>query len=255
MNDTANPGVPEIRKIDLEAPWRWLTSGWRDFMSAPAYSLAYGAVFSLIGYALTWGLFQEARFHLLLPLASGFMLLGPLFAVGLYDVSRRLENGEEIHFGICWSAFRRNPGQIAFMGLILMLFMLAWVRIATLVYAIFFVDTAPVLDEFLIDTLLSTSSLPFLVIGTLMGAVLALAVFTISVISIPMLLDRHVDALSAIMTSIKAVRENWKAMWGWGCLIVLFTGAGIVTFYFGLVITLPLIGYASWHAYRDLIAH
>jgi len=115
--------------------------------------------------------------------------------------------------------------------------------------------SAPVLNEFLIDTLLSGASLPFLLTGTLFGSVLALAVFTISVISIPMLLDRNVDALSAIMTSIHAVRANWKVMWGWGCLIVLFTGAGIVTFYFGLVITLPLIGYASWHAYRDMIVH
>ena len=248
-----HPHALKIRKVDMEAPWRWLTAGWRDIMRVPAFSLGYGAVFSLIGYALTWGLLQESYFHFVLPLASGFMLLGPLFAVGLYDASRRLEMGDRPRLVDCCMACRRNKGQIALIGLALMLFMLVWVRVATLIYALFFVESAPVLDQFFLETLFSEKSLPFLIIGTLVGAVLALVVFSVSVISVPMLLDRNVDALSAIMTSVRAVRENWQAMWGWGCLIVLFTGAGIVTFYIGLVVTLPLIGHASWHAYRDLV--
>ena len=237
----------------MEAPWRWLMAGWRDIMRAPIFSLTYGAVFSIIGYALTWGLLQESHFHFVLPLASGFMLLGPLFAVGLYDVSRRLEAGEPVRLADCCMACQRNKGQIALIGLALMLFMLVWVRVATLIYALFFVNVAPALDQFFLETIFSEASLPFLIVGTLIGGVLAVVVFSISVISIPILLDRKVDALSAIMTSIEAVRQNWRAMWGWGCLIVLFTGAGIVTFYVGLVVTLPLIGHASWHAYRDLV--
>jgi len=253
MRDLNRAGDIPIRKVDLEAPWRWLMAGWRDFLSAPVFSLVYGSVFASIGYGLTWGLLQKSLFHFLLPLASGFMLLGPLFAVGLYDASRRIEAGEPVRFGNCCLACRRNPGQIALMGLALMLFMLVWVRVATLIYALFFQHSAPTIDGFLLDTLLSAESLPFLVVGTLSGAVLAIGAFAISAISIPMLMDRDIDALGAIITSIKAVRLNWKAMWGWACLIGLFTGAGLVLFYVGLAVTLPLIGYASWHAYRDLI--
>jgi uncharacterized membrane protein len=104
-----------------------------------------------------------------------------------------------------------------------------------------------------LQTLLSTESLPFLLVGTTIGAALAALMFAISAVSVPMIIDRPVDVITAVITSTEAVRRNWKAMWGWACLIALFAGAGLVTFYVGLAITLPLIGYASWHAYRDLI--
>ncbi|MBT3237520.1 MAG: DUF2189 domain-containing protein [Rhodospirillaceae bacterium] len=256
MSDSEHSGASKkivIRKVDMDAPWRWLIAGWHDFLAAPLFSLVYGSVFALVGYGLTWGLLEESLFHFLLPLASGFMLLGPLFAVGLYNASHRLEQGEPVSFGHCWLACRRNLSQIALMGLALMLFMLIWVRVATLIYALFFSERTPGLDGFLLDTLLSAESLPFLIVGTLSGAVLAIGVFAVSVISIPMLMDRDIDALQAIITSIQAVQMNFKTMWGWACLIGLFTGAGLVLFYVGLVITLPLIGYASWHAYRDLV--
>ncbi|MHA1599136.1 MAG: DUF2189 domain-containing protein [Alphaproteobacteria bacterium] len=253
MNEPHKSGEISIRKVDLDAPWRWLMAGWRDFLGNPVFSLVYGGVFAFIGYGLTWGLLQESLFHFVLPLASGFMLLGPLFAVGLYDASRRMEKGEPVRFGNCCLACRRNPGQIALMGLALMLFMLVWVRVATLIYALFFHHNGPRMDGFLLDTLLTPEGLPFLIVGTLSGAVLAFGAFAISAISIPMLMDRDIDAFHAIITSIRAVRLNWKTMWGWACLVGLFTGAGLVLFYVGLAVTLPLIGYASWHAYRDLV--
>lgn len=243
----------DVRKVDQEAPWRWLMAGWRDYRAKPGISIAYGAVFCLAGYFLSLGLFDVDAFYISALLATGFLLVGPLLAVGLYDISRRLEAGMPIRLADCCLACRKNKGQIALMGLALLMFMVVWVRVATLLFALFYTDTAPAMDDFILGTLLSGESLPFLIVGTLIGGVLALAAFSISAISVPMLLDRDVDALSAILTSVRAVRENWWTMWGWGCLIVLFTGAGLVTFYVGLVVTLPLVGYASWHAYRDLV--
>lgn len=255
MSDIFHPHAAPVRDVDLDAPWRWLMAGWQDFRRVPVPSLIYGGIFALVGYLLTRAALDRNNFHFVMPLASGFMLMGPVFAVGLYDISRRLEMGVPVRFKTCCMACRKNIGQIALMGLALLLFMLIWIRIATLIYALFFVETAPAMDEFLIDTLLAPEALPFLVVGTLSGAVLAVAVFSISVISIPMLLDRDTDALSAILTSIAAVRQNWKTLWGWACLIVLFTGAGVFFFYVGLALTLPLIGYATWHAYRDIVGH
>lgn len=254
MSNLFHPHAHKVQNVDMDAPWRWLMAGWRDYRAAPRVSLAYGAVFAAAGYFLTTGTLHHHTFYITAILATGFLLVGPLLAVGLYDVSRRLEKGEPIHFSNCCKACRRNAGQISLMGLALLLFMVVWVRVATLLFALFFTDSAPALDDFFLSTLLSRESLPFLLVGSAFGGILAAVAFAISAISIPMLLDRNTDVLSAILTSIQAVRQNWKVMWGWGCLIVLFTGAGLVTFYLGLIVTLPLIGYASWHAYRDLIS-
>jgi uncharacterized membrane protein len=139
------------------------------------------------------------------------------------------------------------------MGLILMLFHLAWVRIATLLYALFFGQANPALDSLVNTLLFSPMSLPFLAIGTLTGAVLAAIVFAIGAVSLPLLLDHDVDVITAVTTSFSAVRHNWRPMALWAALIVIFTAIGMALFYVGLAVALPLVGHASWHAYRDLV--
>jgi len=134
-----------------------------------------------------------------------------------------------------------------------MLFNLAWVRIATLLFALFFSDVNPGLERLIQWTLFSPSSLPFLVVGGAVGAALAVVVFAISAVSLPLLLDRDENVFTAIATSVTAVRLNWQAMALWAALIVVFTGLGIVTLFIGLAVTLPLIGHATWHAYKDLV--
>jgi uncharacterized membrane protein len=139
------------------------------------------------------------------------------------------------------------------MGVVLMLFLLAWVRLAFLIFALFF-GLQPPSWQHLIETIFFTADgLPFLIVGTAAGGVLALAVYAIGAVSIPLLLDRNVGIMTAIATSFMAVLHNWRVMLGWGALIVLFTGAGLATLFIGLVVTMPLIGHASWHAYRDLV--
>jgi len=244
---------PRIRRLPDDRAWIWLANGWRDMVAAPMVSLAYGGVLVLVSFALTLGLWLTGLLFLLLPLAAGFMFVAPLLAVGLYDTSRRLAAGEPVSLKAALLAWRRNPSQIAGFGVILMLFHLAWVRIALLLYPLFFSGPNPPLAELASVLFFSPQSLPFLVTGTLTGAVLAALVFAISAVSIPMLVDRDVSVVTAVATSFVAVRENVRPMALWAALIVLFIGLGIALFYLGLALALPLIGYASWHCYKDVV--
>lgn len=242
-----------VRTVGVDQPWSWLSAGWRDFRSVPAVSLTYGALFVVVSFALTLGLWLAGLFYLVLPLAAGFMFIGPVIAVGLYEVSRRLEQGKQSTLADALGAWRSHAGPLAIMGLVLMLFILAWIRVAFLIFALFFGATAPSWEHLVTTLLFTTDGIPFLIVGIAVGGVLAAAVFAISAVAIPALLDRDIGVLTAVATSVSAVLANWRVMIGWGALIVLFTVAGLATFYVGLAVTLPLIGHASWHAYRSLV--
>jgi len=244
---------PRIRQVPLDRPWIWLSRGWADFLAAPGVSLAYGAVLVGISFLLIIGLYLFDWLYLLLPLAAGFFLIAPILAVGLYETSRRLAVREPVSLGIALNAWRRNPGQIATIGFILMFAHLVWVRIATLLYPLFFVGANPPLEDLPNVLLFSGMGLPFLVTGTVIGAILAALVFAISAVSFPMVLDRDVGAVTAVVTSFVAVRHNWKPMTLWAALIVIFTALGMAAFFLGLALALPLIGYASWHCYKDVV--
>lgn len=248
--------VPHVRQIDLDRPWAWLAAGWQDMRRAPGVCLSYGLLFAAAGALLTALIWLYEVFYLVLPLTAGFMLMGPILAVGLYEVSRRLEAGESITLGEALGAWRRNVSQIGLMGVALMLFLLAWIRLATLIFALFFSSNPPrpEMALFIDDVFLSVESLPFLVVGTIIGGALAAMVFAISVVSIPLLLDRHVNVFTAITTSIAVVRQNFWTMALWAWLIVIFVGVGLATAYIGLLVTVPLIGLATWHAYRDSVS-
>jgi uncharacterized membrane protein len=245
---------PKVRRIDLDRPWSWLAAGWRDLRAASPVSLAYGVLFALAGYAITFGLWWADLVYLVLPMVCGFLIVGPLLAVGLYEVSRRLELGEPVSLAATVTAWQRNGGQIALMGIVLLLLLFAWIRLAALLFMLFFGLEPPSFAGLFAETFLNPDALPFLIVGTATGAVLAAFAFAISATSIPFLLDRpDSNVVSAITTSLAAVKENPGPMLFWAVLVVGFAGAGLITLYLGLVLTLPLIGHASWHAYRDLV--
>lgn len=252
-NATFEAQIPEVRLVEMDRPWAWLAAGWRDLARAPVVSLSYGLIFAVAGYIVIYGLYALDMFYLILPMAAGFTLVGPVAAVGLYDVSRRLESDKAVSFVTTMKSFLVRPGTIPAMGLVLSLFLLAWIRIAMLIFALFFSETVIPRENFIETVFFAPESLPFVIVGTLVGAALAAAVFAISAISLPMLLDRNVGVPLAVATSFKAVNRNPKAMALWAALIGGFTAFGLATLFVGLAICLPLVGHASWHAYRDLV--
>ncbi len=247
--------LPQIRDVYRDRPWEWLKTGWADLGAAPTLSLAYGAVYALTGAVLCYVAWRFMVFHLTFPIMAGFLLLGPLAACGLYEISRRHAAGEAVDAASSVFAFRRNTLDIALMGVILLLINFAWVRFATLIFFLFFADNPPPVDTFgFIGHILSLENVPFLIIGNALGAAFAIATFAVSVVSIPMLLDRpHSTVIEAVVTSVMACRKNPKTMLLWAWLVVLFIGAGMLAGFIGLIVTLPLIGHASWAAYKDVV--
>ena len=249
-----NHGMPDVRTIGLDEPWRWLAAGWRDLWQRPAISLSYGLAVTVISWILTAGLFTLHMASLSIVLAGGFLLVGPLLAVGLYEVSRRLETGEPITARDVMLVSTRKPVQLAFLGVALMLAYLAWLRIAMLLFALFFgLEPFPPIEQFLPTLLFTWKGLSLLVVGTIAGAVIAFAVFALTAISVPLLMVQDRDAFTAVATSIKAIAVNFKAMLLWAWLIAVLIGCGLATGYLGLIVTFPLIGHATWHAYQSLV--
>jgi uncharacterized membrane protein len=243
-----------IRKVRFDAPYGWLSAGWHDLWCVPRVSLAYGAIFAVVGLLLTVGLTQVGLLSLILVLAAGFVLIGPMLAAGLYETSRRLENGEPVSLANTLRAGFFAGGQLGHMGLLLMLIYLAWVEIALLLFMLFMgPQPMPPLDVFVSNLLLTPRGLGLLIVGTAVGTALAATVFTISAVAVPLLMVERVDVVTAATISARACRKNPKAMALWAALIAGSMLLGFVTLFLGLVITFPLIGHATWHAYRDLL--
>ncbi|MBV1797058.1 DUF2189 domain-containing protein [Siccirubricoccus sp. G192] len=244
-----------IRQVATDRPWVWLAAGWRDLLANPAIGLAYGGALCVAGWVLALLLFEAGALWAVLPATAGFFLVGPLVAAGLYEVSRLREQGRRASLADAMLAYRRNGGQLAVLGMVLLVLHLFWVRIAGLLFMLFFgTEGLPALESLPMAMLRSDQLLPFLVIGTGFGFLLAAGSFAISAVSIPMLIERDIGALEAVTVSIQAVLENWRPMLLWAALIVVFTGLALVPFFLGLLVVLPLIGHATWHAYRDLVA-
>ena len=245
---------PRVRRVSGDRPWIWLASGWEDMLRAGRVSFAWGALFVAVGAALIGGAALLGAYEAVLPLAAGFPLVAPILVVGLYEISRRLERGERVSLWTPLAALRRNTGQLALLGFALGFAFLAWMRIALLLFALFF-GTSPITGaDFVSQVVLTGGNLVFLAIGTAIGAVLAAIVFAVSVISVPLLLDRDTSVFAAVATSWTAVRANAAPMLLWAVLIALLVGAGLALALVGLVVTLPLIAHATWHAYRDVVA-
>jgi uncharacterized membrane protein len=243
-----------IRKVDLEAPWRWLAAGWVDLLAMPHISLTYGAVFTALAAGFWLGLASFGWQSLMLALAGGFLLIGPVLAVGLYEASRRRQMGIAVRLGDVTAAGFRAPRQLALLGLALLLIYVAWMRTAILMFMLFFSDGPfPPIEEFVPRLLFTWQGVTLLAAGTMIGAALAALVFSISVVSAPMLMERPVGVAAAIAASVRAVRLNLQPMALWAVLIAAFVALGLATLCLGLIVIFPLIGHATWHAYRDVV--
>lgn len=250
---TGFPFTSRIKKIDTNEPWQWLALGWADLRRTRFTSVAYALVFVVVGYAVTISLHLTDRYYLIWPFISGFVLVAPVFAVGIYEMSRKLELGERISFTTALGAWRRAPGQVFGAGLALTFFLIIWIRAAALLYVINFPYQMLNIPNLLNQTFFSLDGLTFLVVGTLIGSVFAVFAFLMSAISLPMMIGERADFLPALLTSFFSVTLNPKAMILWAAIIVIVTAVGMATAFIGLAITLPLIGHATWHAYRSVV--
>ncbi len=258
-SQTSRPDEPlivapiPVSHIGIDRPWRWIAAGAADLRSAAAVSLAYGATWVILSFLICAGLFAAGLFYWLLPAIAGFMFAGPLVAVGTYDISRRLAAGEKPTLGRAFAAWRINTMQLALMGMALMIFMIAWLRLAAILFALFFGAQTPNPQELYTALLLTSNGLGMLAVGTAIGAVLSFGAFAISVIAIPMLVDREVSVLEGIEASVRCVALNFRPMPLWAAILTVFMLIGMLTFFVGLILILPLLGHASWHAYKELV--
>jgi uncharacterized membrane protein len=251
------PSLPyghHVRRVPVLDPFHWLGAGARDLMAAPVASLCYGLLFVIAGYVLTFGLWRIHSIYLLLPLVSGFMLLGPALTLGFQAISRDLERHERPSLAGALLAWRDNAGPIFYTGLAFMFLFLVWFRLAELIFALSFPDVIGMDgSSVIIATLFTAEGRTFLALFVALGAGMAALAFAGGAFALPMLLDRKVGMSEAVATSFTAVMLNLRTMALWAVLLVALTVAGMAAFYVGLAITLPLAGHATWHAYRDVI--
>jgi uncharacterized membrane protein len=255
MNDIAEPAAPDssaapsLRTLTLADPWRWLALGWRDFVRAPTIGLFYGACFVAMGWALL--LVFESSPAYVLALSGGFLLMGPFLCLGMYRVSQRLELGEQPGFVDSVLAWRARTGQLGIFGIVLLVLEMLWARTTLVVFAVTF-DGVPDFKGSLL-ALLSPDNLVFLAVWLAVGAMFASLIFAVSVVSMPMILHRRTDAISAGLTSMRLVLMQTGVMLAWGVIIAVLVALAMLPGFAGLLVVGPVLGHASWHAYRAAV--
>ena len=241
-----------VRAVAFSQPLHWLRAGLQDVLAMPVASLTYGVLFALMGYVLT--ALAASRPHLLSATVSGFFLIGPFLGIGLYRLSQAREAGTPIRMLDSFTAWRYNAWSIGLFGVMLAFVLLSWERVSAILFALFHGAAIPVSDGGWADRLLVTADPAFLMLYTVIGGALAIGVFAISVIALPLLLSGPHDPVTAAVTSLQATRINLAPMAIWAGLIVLLVGLGMASAFIGLIFTMPLVAHATWHAFRDLTA-
>lgn len=240
-----------MRLADLNAgdPVRWLRQGWTDFAQCPRIGVFYGLCFFLMGHALL-AVFRAAPAYVL-ALSAGFLLMGPFLCLGLYHASRTLQQGGRPSLRDSLMAWRPTLGTMAIFAGVLLILEMLWGRASLVVFAVTF-NTMPSTEN-LLAQLVNPENIEFLITYTVVGAFFAGFIFVTSAISIPMILDRRVDAISAALTSIRACLQNPGVMLWWGALITALTVLAMLPLFMGLFVVGPVVGHATWHAYRQIV--
>ncbi len=240
----------QLNTLRWSQPLHWLRLGWRDFSRHPGIGLFYGTCFVLMG----WGLLKVYQYApaYTLALSAGFLLMGPFLCMGLYQVSMRLERGEQPDLGDSLTAWDSHMGQMAIFGGVLLILEMLWGRASLVIFAVSFEGMPDFAGS--LNKLLEPENLGFIVTYLTVGALFAGLIYAVSVISIPMMLDQQVDAVTAGLTSLRLVLTQTGVMLWWGALIVLLVGLALLPGFLGLLVVGPVLGHASWHAYRAAVA-
>ena len=244
---------PHARALPWHTSFRWLRAGWADLWTNPVPSLAYGLAVTAVSIAVVWLLFRFRYDYVLLPALAGFMVIGPLVANGLYEKSRRLEAGQRTSLAAMLFVMPRSGHQALFMGVLLLGLFLLWMRSAVLIWALFFgIVPFPGTAEIVPMLMLTPTGWALLITGGAVGALFAAFSFAISVFAVPMLLTERTDALSALGISMAMVWNNLPVMLAWGAIVLALFLLSIATGLLALIVVFPLLGHATWHAYRTI---
>ena len=250
MTDQPLLGVPAMGKVTFSMLGEALRRGWADFKRAPGYGVVFASVYIVMGWGLAWITYISGQSYWLIFAAVGFPILGPFAAVGLYETSRRIARGEPLDlykiFGVVTAQGKRQLPSISAIIIFMFLF---WFFIAHMIFALFMGLSTMTNVSSSFEIYLTSEGLMMLAVGTVVGAGFALLLFMITVISLPLLLDREVDFVTAMITSFTVVSENFVPMVVWGAFIGVVTLVSMAPLFLGLFLTLPLLGHATWHLY------
>jgi len=237
------PMAAPCRTLTFGDPWIWLQKGWRDLRRAPRQSLTWGAVLVVLSYAVSAAAWRWGNLGLYLGLVSGFVFIGPWLALTLYAISRRLELDRNVSLARSVADAAQSVRGALFFAVILIIVLLVWARAANTLYIFFPAMAEPGWKDLVV----------FLSVGSAVGAAFSAVVFSVSAFSLPMLMDRRADAVTAVVTSVNAVLRNKVPMFVWASIIAVCVVAGALTAWLGFLVILPLLGHATWHAYRATI--
>lgn len=242
------------RDLAPAVAFQWLAAGWNDFRRRPAPSIVYGLLVFVVSLAVVYSLFALEFDFILFPALAGFMVVGPVLAVGLYEKSRRIALGEPVGLADMVFVKPASHGQLLFTGVLLCLLMLVWMRAAVIIYALFFgVVAFPGIGHIAEMLFTTTQGLGMLVTGTVVGALFAGFSFAISVFAVPMLLEKNVDALTAMGSSLAYFWNNRPLMLTWGAIVLGLFLLCLATGLVGLIVAFPVVGHGTWHAYRAVV--
>ena len=250
------PRMPVVRPVTFADLRACLSAGIADFRRAPLFGLFFGGVYALGGLLIVALVFKFGMSYLAYPLAIGFALIGPFVAVGLYEVSRRLELGRTLDWpGVLGVIYDQRRRELSWMAFVVLFVLWIWLYQVRLLIALFLGSRASIdLGRFLHVVVSTPEGLTFLAVGHLVGAVLALVLFSVTVIACPLLLDRDVDFVTAVVTSVKTVATSPVPMILWGLMVVVLILIASLPAFLGLLVVLPVLGHATWHLYRRAIA-
>ena len=255
MTDVTHPEAsvpPTIGQVTFADIGAALRAGWSDFKTAPAFGLFFALFYVIGGIVIYLELDVLDQSYWIIPVGLGFPLLAPFLAVGLYEVSRRIEAGEALDWAkILGAVVNQKDRQFPSIAMVLIMGFMFWVFVAHLVFTLFMgLDPLTNITSDWREALLNRNGITMLLVGSAVGGVMAFIAFSITVASLPLLLDRELDFITAMISSFQLVMQNLIPMLGWGAIIIVLTVLGMLPFFLGLFVVMPVLGHATWHLYR-----